>query len=202
LLGLSAEGTSTLWEGQADMGTLGPSSVILSYGVRSAFESIAEVRALIPSSVRTHAARLREPFFHGDTCMDLIETRSGPAWLVFPGAFASNEEYLGVRSFAEREAEVIELREADALAYACNSLSIGRTLLAPVGLSGELTSLLIGKGVDLRPLEFGELFGKGGGGPRCLVNELRGLDAAPRATRYPEQRGELAGAMEAYPTET
>ena len=156
LLGLSAEGTAALWEGQADMGTLGPSSVILSYGVRSAFESIAEVRALIPSSVRTQAARLRQPFFHGDTCMDLIETRSGRAWLVFPGAFASREEYLGARAFAEGEAEVIEVSEADALAYACNSLSIGRTLLAPAGLSDELVSSLIGRGVDLRALDFGE----------------------------------------------
>jgi N-dimethylarginine dimethylaminohydrolase len=131
--------------------------------------------------------------------MDLIETKSGRAWLVFPGAFASREEYLEARSFAEREAEVVEISEADALAYACNSLSLGRTLLAPVGLSAELTGSLIDRGVNLHALDFGELFGKGGGGPRCLVNELRGLDAAPAASRYLDRRAELTGALDAYP---
>ena len=111
---------------------------------------------------------------------------------MFPGAFASTEEYAGARAFAERGAEVIEISEADALAYACNSLSLGRTLLAPPGLSAELTSRLTDRGVDVQPMDFGELFGKGGGGPRCLVNELRGLDRAPDGTRYPEQRSALS----------
>ena len=192
LLGLSVEGTAAVWEGQADMCTLGPSALILSYGVRSQLESIAEVRALLPAGVRVQAARLREPFFHGDTCMDLIEVRSGHAWLAFPGAFASDVEYREVRSFVEREAEVLEIVEADALAYACNSLSLGRSLLVPEGLSPELTSRLASQGVELHPLNFGELFGKGGGGPRCLVNELRGLERPPRGTSLSRAPGRAA----------
>ncbi len=200
LLGLAVEESTATWEGQADMCTLGPSSLILSYGVRSVFESVAEVQGMLPSGIRTQAARLREPFFHGDTCMDVIETSSGRAWLVFPGAFASGENYLEVRAFAEREAEVLEISERDALAYACNSLSLGRILLAPQGLSAELTGRLIARGVELHPLDFGELFGKGGGGPRCLVNELRGLEQPPPGTSYREKRTQLVSAAEAYPT--
>jgi N-dimethylarginine dimethylaminohydrolase len=200
LLGLSVDGTAAVWEGQADMCPLGSSAVILTYGVRSAFESIAEVRALLPGGVRVQAARLREPFFPGDTCMDLIEIRSGHAWLAFPGAFASDVEYREVRSFVEREAEVLEIGETDALAYACNSLSLGRSLLVPEGLSPELTSRLASQGVELHPLNFGELFGKGGGGPRCLVNELRGLEMPPRGTSYREHREGLLSAAGGYPT--
>jgi N-dimethylarginine dimethylaminohydrolase len=200
LLGLSVEASTAVWEGQADMCTLGPSSLILSYGVRSVFESIAEVQGSLPPDARTQAARLREPFFHGDTCMDPIETHSGRAWLVFPGAFASSPDYLEVRAFAEREAEVLEISEGDALAYACNSLSLGRTLLVPPGLSVELCGRLVARGVELRPLDFGELFGKGGGGPRCLVNELRGMERPPPGTSYREKRAELFGAVAGYST--
>jgi N-dimethylarginine dimethylaminohydrolase len=202
LLGLSVEVSKAVWEGQADMCTLGPSSVILSYGVRSVIESVAEVEGLLPPGALTMAARVREPFFHGDTCMDLVETPSGSAWLVFPGAFASEEDYLEARAFAGREAEVLEISEGDALAYACNSLSLGGTLLVPEGLSVELSGLLMARGVELRPLDFGELFGKGGGGPRCLVNELRGLERPPTGTSYREKRGELFGAVAGYPTAT
>jgi N-dimethylarginine dimethylaminohydrolase len=199
LLGVSAESGAAVWEGQADMCTLSPGAILLSYGVRSAFESLAEVRALLPPAVRTQAAQLREPFFHGDTCMDVVETRSGRAWLVFPGAFASREEYLAVRAFAEREAEVLEIGEADALAYACNSLSIGRTLLAPDGLSDALTARLAGRGIDLQPLSFEELFGKGGGGPRCLVNELSGIAARASGAGYRQKRPELLRSVDSYP---
>jgi N-dimethylarginine dimethylaminohydrolase len=202
LLGLSVEVSTAVWEGQADMCTLGPSSVILSYGVRSVVESAAEVEGLLPPGALTQAARLREPFFHGDTCMDLVETPSGSAWLVFPGAFAAEEEYLDARAFAEREAEVLEISQGDALAYACNSLSLGRSLLVPEGLSAELTGRLVARGVEPRPLDFGELFGKGGGGPRCLVNELRGLERPPPGTSYREKRGELLDAVAGYPTAT
>jgi N-dimethylarginine dimethylaminohydrolase len=199
VLGVQVEPAASIWEGQADMCTLGPATVLLSYGVRSAFESVAEVRAAMPA-VRIQVARLREPFFHGDTCMDVLETGSGKLWLAFPGAFASTEEYQTARTFAESEAEVLEISEADALGYACNSLSLGRTLLAPDGLSADLTAKLSARGIEIRFLDFAELFGKGGGGPRCLVNELRGLGGVPSGMSYRDLRQTLVDQVGSYPT--
>lgn len=197
--GWRIEVSQSIWEGQADMCWLSPQAVLLSYGVRSVKESVDEVRAALPAGVTAHAARLREPFFHGDTCMDVIDAEPGPLWLACPAAFATREEYVAARAFAERSAIVIEVSEADALAYACNSLSLGKRLLAPLGLSAALLAALAQRSVEVQALDFGELFGKGGGGPRCLVNELRGLSRAPAGTAYAEKRAALVAAVETYP---
>lgn len=190
----------TVWEGQADMCSLSAGSLILSYGVRSVAESVAEVRASLPAAVRVHAARLRQPYFHGDTCMDAVEGPRGKLWLVHPGAFATEAEYRATRAFAEAEAEVIEISEADALGYACNALSLGSSLLAPTGLSAPLLRTLADRGVEVDSLDFGELFGKGGGGPRCLVNELRGLTTFDHPSNYRRMREALVASAERYPT--
>jgi N-dimethylarginine dimethylaminohydrolase len=200
LLGIQVERSRAVWEGQADMGTIGADALILTYGVRSAFESVAEVQAALPASAESQPARLRQPFFHGDTCTDLLETPLGKVWLAFPGAFASPEEYRAVRRFAERRAEVVEIGESDALGYACNSLSIGGKLLAPEGLSSGLLGGLSRRGLQVEPLDFGELFGKGGGGPRCLVNELRGMASIPPPASYRNKRAAIVGDVGYYPT--
>jgi hypothetical protein len=55
-------------------------------------------------------------------------------------------------------------------------------------------------GFELRELDFGELFGKGGGGPRCLVNELRGLPEIPDALSFQKIRPSLAARVAKYPS--
>src|SRR5581483_3170762 len=145
LLGVAAEPSAAIWEGQADMCTLDSSAVLLSYGVRSVSASVSEVQAALENQVQTQPVRLREPYFHGDTCMDPIDTPSGRLWMVYPGAFSSEAEYRGARAFAEFRAAVLEISETDALGYACNSLSFGESLLAPQGLSEDLTSRLQAK---------------------------------------------------------
>ncbi len=197
--GFSTERAEAVWEGQADMCHL-PGAVILTYGVRSVKQSVDEVAALLPPGVRFHAARLRDPYFHGDTCMNPLPAPRGPVWLAFPGAFASPEEWRAARKFAAGLADVVEIAEADALAYGCNSLPIGGTFLAPAGLSERLLVTVRTLGYeDVRELDFGELFGKGGGGPRCLVNELRGLAEPPAALAYAPRREALASAADGYP---
>ncbi|MHB1844778.1 MAG: arginine deiminase-related protein [Deltaproteobacteria bacterium] len=196
--GLDVRESQAIWEGQADMCHL-PDRIVLTYGVRSVRESVDEVAAALPPGTPFHGARLREPYFHGDTCMDPLPAPKGPVWLAFPGAFASAEEYQAARAFAGQAAEVVEIGEADALAYACNSLPVGEELLLPTGLSARLRDALSAVGFKLRELDFGELFGKGGGGPRCLVNELRGMAEAPPSLAYRRHRPELAGRLQSYP---
>jgi hypothetical protein len=55
--------------------------------------------------------------------------------------------------------------------------------------------------LTLEELELTELFGKGGGGPRCLVNELRGLVLTANAPDYGSRREELLELVDRYPEE-
>ncbi|MHB8419115.1 MAG: dimethylarginine dimethylaminohydrolase family protein [Myxococcales bacterium] len=197
--GFRTERAAAVWEGQADMCHL-PDRVILSYGVRSVRESVDEVAAALPPGTPFHAARLREPYFHGDTCMDPLAGPRGPLWLAYPGAFADAAEYQVARRFASSAAEVVEVSEEDALAYGCNSLPVGGALLAPSGLSKRFKDVVRAQGYELRELDMGELFGKGGGGPRCLVNELRGLPEIPTSLSYQRARPALAARLPGYPT--
>jgi N-dimethylarginine dimethylaminohydrolase len=196
LFGWEIEESRSLWEGQADMCKLSGSVILLSYGVRSSRESVDEVAELLPSGQRYGAVRLREPFFHGDTCMDVL-AGSNPTFLVFPGAFATPDEYRVVKKMASGEAELLEISEADALGYACNTLGLGEVLLVPSGLSAELQRSLVQRGYRLVELDFSELFGKGGGGPRCLVNEIE-TPGEPRS-QYSGLRDSLYEQVESYP---
>ncbi len=196
LFGWKIEESQSIWEGQADMCRLSDSVVVLSYGVRSTRESVDEVAALLPAGQRHAAVRLREPFFHGDTCMDVL---AGPnhTLLVFPAAFAMPDEYRNLRRAAEHELDILEISEADALGYACNSLCLGEAVLAPTGLSGGLRQSLAERGYRLIELPFDELFGKGGGGPRCLVNDLGA--SGKSGARYATQRDSLYQQIDGYP---
>ena len=57
------------------------------------------------------------------------------------------------------------------------------------------------RGIKVEVLAFDELFGKGGGGPRCLVNVLRGLDPAtlPSDVMFGHQREAILELAESYP---
>ncbi len=196
--GFRTEQAEAVWEGQADMCHL-PDRVLLSYGVRSVRESVDEVAAALPPGTSFHAARLRDPYFHGDTCMDPLPAPRGPLWAAYPGAFASAAEYEAARRFAAGGADVAEISEEDALAYACNSLPVGEELLVPAGLSARFKDLARGQGYRVRELAMGELFGKGGGGPRCLVNELRGLSELPPSLAYGRARQAMLARLPGYP---
>ena len=86
---------------------------------------------------------------------------------------------------------MLPIDEADCLGYAANSLCVNGTVLMPAGLSTGLRGNLLKRGFNLEELELGELFGKGGGGPRCLVNELRGFVLTEDAPDYVSRRDRL-----------
>ena len=75
----------------------------------------------------------------------------------------------------------------------------GSLRIGPAGLSSTLRGHLVRRGFQLEELELGELFGKGGGGPRCLVNEMRGLVLNEGAPSYEALRERLHALMESYP---
>jgi N-dimethylarginine dimethylaminohydrolase len=187
------------WEGQADLATLASNRFLLSYGVRSVRESVDEVRARLPEGSRQLEVQLREPWFHGDTCLDAMVNRGGDmVLLAFAGALV-NRTLPELRTFAGDKTEVLAVDEDDALGYACNALCVDGTVLMPTGLSTGLRGNLIRRGFAIEELELPELFGKGGGGPRCLVNELRGFVLTPDAPDFISQRDRLHQLAERYP---
>lgn len=199
-LGVPVSHAEHVWEGQADICTLPDDRYILTYGVRSVAESAAEVRGRLPRGARALEVQIRDPYFHGDTCMALLRTPRGPALLLCHEAVVapSIDEIVG---FAEG-IEVIRVSEADTLAYACNALAVGERWLAPTGLSAELRRTVGARGLEVVELDLSELFGKGGGGPRCMVNELDIMTPFPEPpgeARFSTQRPRLVEAIAAYP---
>src|SRR5262249_9693771 len=141
------------WEGQADISTLKGNRFLLSWGVRSVKESLAEVRAKLPMGARSFDIELRNPFFHGDTCLDAIANRGGDMTLLAHGGALVNHSLPDLRTFAGNYADVLAVDEDDALAYACNSLCVNGTLLVPKGLSSGLRGQLVRRGFTIEELE-------------------------------------------------
>jgi N-dimethylarginine dimethylaminohydrolase len=197
--GLPTEEAPHVWEGQADITTLPGSRYLLTWGVRSVRESVADVQKRLPSSARTLEVKLREPFFHGDTCLNPLTNRAGDTVLLAHGGALVDRTLPELRTFVGSYAEVYAVEEEDALNYACNALCIDGTVLLPTGLSTGLRGQLVRRGFTLEELELGELFGKGGGGPRCLVNELRGFVLTDDAPSYASRRDQLHALCETYP---
>jgi N-dimethylarginine dimethylaminohydrolase len=196
-LGIECLEAKYVWEGQADVCTLPGNRHLLTWGVRSLRESVDEVSALLPHGAAAMALRLREPFFHGDTCLNPVTTPEGRTVLLcHEGAFA-DATLAAVESFCAPDIEVLPVSEADALGYACNALSVGGDLIVPRGLSSELLGALRERAVDIVEIELSELFGKGGGGPRCLVNELRGFEAS--VPEFASWRPALEASAHGYP---
>jgi N-dimethylarginine dimethylaminohydrolase len=164
-------------------------------------ESVEDVRPMLPTGSKVVDIQLREPFFHGDTCIAPLTNRAGDTLLlVHAGAFVDERGGLdAIRRMLGDRFEVLPVDREDALGYACNTLAVNGTLLMPRGLSTGLRGQLARRGFTLVELGLDELFGKGGGGPRCLVNELRGLAMSPEAPSYAAARDALEEAAAQYP---
>ena len=104
-----------------------------------------------------------------------MTTPKGPVLLACEAALV-DRSLADVRAFA-RGVEVVPVSEADARAYACNALAVGTTWLVPRGVSDELLKRVASFGLEIVELDLSELFGKGGGGPRCLVNVTGNIPA-------------------------
>jgi hypothetical protein len=76
---------------------------------------------------------------------------------------------------------------------------VNGALLVPKGLSSGLRGQLVRRGFTIEELELPELFGKGGGGPRCMVNELKGFVLTDDAPSYAARRDMICGLVDQYP---
>jgi N-dimethylarginine dimethylaminohydrolase len=197
--GLPVADAQHTWEGQADVATLRGNRFLLTWGVRSVRESLADVRARLPLGARSLDVQIRDPFFHGDTCLDAIANRAGDMTLLAHGGALVTQGIPELRTFVGSYADVLAVDEDDALKYACNSLCVNGTLLVPTGLSASLRGQLVRRGFNIEELDLPELFGKGGGGPRCLVNELHGFVLTDDAPSYVAKRDTLHELIDRYP---
>jgi N-dimethylarginine dimethylaminohydrolase len=146
------------WEGQADICILDDDRVLLTHGPRSDRASADWVaRTLFPRAT-TLTLELREPYFHGDVSHVWVEG------LLFAcrDAFVNLDE-TALRDFA---GDVVWVPSDEARAYALNSLPSGGGILVARGVKTDFGLNLV------REVDLAELCGKGGGGPRCLVNRL------------------------------
>lgn len=189
-LGIETERAEHPWEGQAEIITDGSGRYLLTWGVRSSPESVEEVQAALPQGSSSLGVRIRPPFYHGDTCLGFFQNSAGRSvLLVYLGALLdkTREE---LESFVGPDTEVYPILEQDALLYACNSVCINGTLLHPKGLSQGLLSALQQRGFRLVEVPLDELCGKGGGGPRALVNRLGDI-SVPSELRYQALRAKI-----------
>ena len=199
-LGLGTVRWEPTWEGQAEICTLPGSRYILTWGVRSDEESCALSEGKLPAGAHTLKLKICDPFIHGDTCMASLPTPGRHLLLVHEAALV-DRSLDDLARFAGG-VEVVSVSEADALAYACNALSVGGKWLCPTGISEKLKRTVAAQGLEIVELDLGELFGKGGGGPRCLVNELdvlATLPEVPPALGWQARRPGIVQAIDAYP---
>lgn len=157
-----SEATPVLWSG---------------YGMRTALESHGTLARRLP--VEVVSLRLVDSrFYHLDTCFyPLPEGRV----VYYPAAFdESSLIEIRRRVSADRR---IEVAEADALRFTCNSIRIGSTLITNYA-SPELQQRLADWGYDVRVTPLDE-FILAGGAAKCLC-----LMAQPEIDPRHEWRGE------------
>ena len=116
--------------------------------------------------VEVVSLRLIDPrFYHLDTCFAPLEDGS---LLYYPQAFdeASLKKIEAVYPAEKR----IAVREEDALAFACNAVNLGRTIVLNC-ISAALEDELQGRGFEVIQVRLDE-FLKAGGAAKCLVMKL------------------------------
>lgn len=157
-LGYSVEQAPCVWEGQADVCLLDSARVILTYGVRSDAASADWVRRTLFPDREALVLRLREPYFHGDVALSWVEGL----------LFACREAFVALdeRALCDFAGDVVWVPDPEARAYALNSLPVGGSIIVPRGARTDFGI------ADQIELDLSEVCGKGGGGPRCLVNRL------------------------------
>ncbi len=160
------------FEGEGDALIAG-NTILAGYLMRSDIESHEWISQSLGRPVLS-LALTDNRWYHLDTCLLPLNE-----YLVafYPGAF---DEY-GRRVLRNRF-ETVEVDEAEALRFACNSVCIGPNLVMPAGcpkLSAEMTA----RGFQVHAVEMSE-FMKAGGAAKCLTLFLDhatnyGLPASP-----------------------
>ncbi len=166
------------WEGEADVFPIGrgdDARWIFTHG----FRSDEEIGDWLESGVlQTDVLSLKlvDPrYYHGDTALcDL-----GGDCMAYLDAFDEESQKKLTETFGDR---LFEIEEKDAEKFLGNSfyVEVGeeRFLFCPAGVRKKTQKALSKRGLEVIPVEVGEFFGKGGGGPKCLVFNLGICDRA------------------------
>lgn len=175
---------SMRFEGEADAFPVGRGEErtwIFTHG----FRSDPEVGDWLESEVVGSPIRRYElsapKYYHGDCVLcDL----GGPL-LGWPGGLTENSARALREDFGGR---LVELNRADGSRFIGNSFYVEteseRLLYVPAEISGSARSAVEAEGIEVVPVDVSEFFGKGGGGPKCLVFNLGPVDPdEPSAAR-------------------
>lgn len=132
--------------------------LVIGTGPRSVDAACGSVVEFLEVSDYVKVDLVDPRFYHLDTCFCPITDLSA---LIFSPAFSKESVELLRSRFS-----LIEVSEADAYSFACNSVVIGDTVIHPVA-SPEFSALLESIGKQGRAVDLSE-FLKAGGAARCL----------------------------------
>lgn len=181
------------FEGEADAFVVGRGEQLqwlFTYGFRSDPEVLPWLRQdILPEGTDIIPMRLTNPsYYHGDC---LLCDLGGPV-LVWPGGIVPDDlavlrERMGAR--------LVEVGDDVAPTFVGNSFYVetakGRHLFCPVEVPEATRERIRALGIEVTAVDISEFFGKGGGGPKCMVFNLGevqpdapGLSDEARAFRH------------------
>jgi N-dimethylarginine dimethylaminohydrolase len=151
-------------------------TLFAGYRIRSDAHGLQRIGALLGK--RVIPLELVDPYFyHLDTCF--CPLAPGEA-LYYPPAF---DDY-GQRVLRELVSHLLPVEEAEARAFACNAVVVGRTVVTNIG-SPRLHADLQARGYETIATPLGE-FTKAGGSAKCLTLRLDGEEGAGWKYEPPE----------------
>lgn len=166
------------WEGEADAFPVGPDddpTWVFTYGFRSD-EEIGEwlESGILETEMLT--LKLVDPrFYHGDTALCSL---GGPC-MAYLDAFDEESQEKLRQTFGD---DLIEIEAKDADQFLGNSFYVEtdekRLLFCSAGVRKKTLKKIAKLGIEVVEVDVSEFFGKGGGGPKCLIFNLGFCDRA------------------------
>lgn len=176
------------FEGEADAFPVGRGESLrwmFTYGFRSDLSVADWLEREIVQAPLMRLKLTNPAYYHGDC---LLCDLGGPflVWSggIEPSDYAHLEDELGER--------IIALDDEDARGFIGNSFYVethkGRFLFSPAAIRDATRAKIEAHGVQVVPVDISEFFGKGGGGPKCMVFNLGLVDPdEPTATDQARQ---------------
>lgn len=177
-LGWTTHAIAPIWEAQGDgIRSIHGDAIVHTYGVgperrteEGAYEEVAHL--LSPQHIQIGFSA--DPWFHGNTFLQFFRQEHGQLMLICPDALLPGE-FDRLKAFVG-DIEVVELSRQESEGYDTNALQVLDKVIAPQTFSAKSWQAVENLGLQVRILDLGELFSKGGGAPVCLTNRLWGLD--------------------------
>ena len=160
------------WEGEADAFPLGrgdDQKWVFTHGFRSDPDVGDWVESAVLDEPVTRLELADPRYYHGDTALcDL----GGPC-LMYRDAFTERSQEVADELLGDR---IINIDDEDAEAFLGNSFFVvvdgQRFLFVADGVREKTQDEIRERGLEVIPVDISEFFGKGGGGPKCMVFNL------------------------------